>query len=241
MTYHPDGAPQYNSSNWFHRDVWLDFNGIETWKSIDEVYRTVLRDYQLQDPTKPTMLLEGAYEQGKYPSPGDRVSARKARQQFYHTIFAGGAGHTYGGFPVWDFTRDGKNDSYGHTWRDAVEQFPGAAQVATVGRQLLAGSEWWSMSPCPELIQGDAGSGAEQVVALRADSGQRILVYLSGHRSVQVKLDVAGATPVPVHWFDPRTGHRTAAGQHEPGHTVSFTPPANFEDALLVVGVLRVP
>jgi hypothetical protein len=92
------------------------------------------------------MLLEGAYEQGKYPSPSDRISAHTARQQAYHTFFAGGAGHTYGGFPVWDFTRDPKNDSYQHTWNDAMK-FPGAPQVATVLRRLLEENDWWSLSP----------------------------------------------------------------------------------------------
>lgn len=233
MTYHPDGAPEYNSSNWFHGDAWLDFNGIETWKSIDKVYATVARDYALKDPTKPTMLLEGAYEQGKYPSPGDQISAHKVRQQAYHTFFAGGAGHTYGGFPVWDFTRDPKNDSYQHTWRDAM-QFPGAVQVATVLRRFLEENQWWTMAPQPALIPVDPGKGRSPVAALRSADRKRILVYLPVGRTVPVQLDMAGPKAT-ARWFDPRDGEEISAGEHDCGATVDFAPPADWEDAVLIV------
>ena len=234
MTYHPDGAPAYNSSNWFHGDAWLDFNGIETWKAIDKVYETVARDYALVKPSKPTMLLEGAYEQGKYPSPSDRVSAQKARQQAFHTFFAGGAGYTYGGFPVWDFTREPQNDAYQHTWRNAMK-FPGAPQVATVMRQLLNENDWTSLSPHPELIAGDPGEGQSQVVAMRSANSDRILVYLPTGRPVKINLDLARSTQAIAHWFDPRDGHAEEAGQHAGGSTVTFQPPEGWEDALLVV------
>lgn len=234
LTYHPDGAPAYNSSTWFHRDAWLDFNGIETWKSIDQVYETVRRDYARRDPIKPTMLLEGAYEQGQYPAPGERISAQKARQQAYHTFFAGGAGHTYGGFPVWDFTRDPKHDSYQHTWRDALK-FPGASQVATVLRGLLDENQWWSLAPYSAAIEGDPGEGASQIVAMRSAAGDRILVYLPTHRPAKLKLDLTGSTKAIARWFDPRDGREAEAGEHVCGSTVDFQPPPDWEDAVLVV------
>lgn len=234
MTYHPDGAPQFNSSNWFHSDAWLDVNGIETWKSIDQVYETVARDYALRDPTKPTMLLEGAYEQGKYPSPGERISAHKARQQAYHTFFAGGAGHTYGGFPVWDFTRDPKSDTYQHTWRDALK-FPGAPQVATVLRRLLDENQWWNLTPQPALIAGDPGHGSSRNVAMRSAEGERILAYLPMNSPAKIKLDLAGMSKATARWFDPRDGRETQAGEHACGSTVEFKPPADWEDAVLIV------
>ena len=234
MTYHPDGAPAYNSSNWFHQDQWLDVNGIETWKSIDKVYETVARDFALNNPVKPTMLLEGAYEQGKYPAPGERVSAQKARQQAYHTFFAGGAGHTYGGFPVWDFTHNPRHDSYGHTWRDAM-QFPAAPQIATIMRRLLEENRWSTLSPCSKLIAGDPGQGAAQVVGMRANDGRRLLVYFPQRSKAKIHLDLTGRLPAAASWFDPRNGDQVEAGSHEVGATVSFNPPPDWEDAVLIV------
>jgi hypothetical protein len=234
MTYHPDGAPAYNSSNWFHGDAWLDFNGIETWKSIDQVYETVARDHARSEPVKPTMLLEGAYEQGKYPSPGNRISAQKARGQAYHTFFAGGAGHTYGGFPVWDFTRDPQNDAYKHTWRDALK-FPGARQIATVLRRLLDENQWCDLSPHARLVQGDAGEGDAQIAAVRSRRGERMLVYFPSNRPAKIKLDLAGSSKATARWFDPRDGRETNAGEHARGATVEFKPPADWEDAVLRV------
>ncbi len=44
MTYHPDGKPLINSSEWFHHDPWLDFNMIETFQHRDLVYKAVQQD-----------------------------------------------------------------------------------------------------------------------------------------------------------------------------------------------------
>lgn len=234
MTYHPDGAPAYNSSNWFHHDAWLDFNGIETWKSIDKVYDSVARDYQLDDPVKPTMLLEGAYEQGKYPQPGARITAAKARQQAYHTFFAGGAGHTYGGYPIWDFTRDPSNDAYSNTWRQAL-RFPGAPQIGGVLRQLMEEIEWWRLSPYPAAIISNAGSGRGRIVALRSNDQKRLVVYFPEARPAEIEMGRQNDVVATATWFDPRDGKRVDAGTTASKSKVEFRPPETWEDAVLVI------
>ena len=62
LTYHPNGDYLYGSSQWFHNDEWLDANGVEVWKEVDDVYRAMLDDYQLDNPAKPHLFLEGSYE-----------------------------------------------------------------------------------------------------------------------------------------------------------------------------------
>lgn len=53
---------------------WLDFHGFQTWKSIDKVESAIRHNDSLSDPVKPTIFLEGAYEGGRYPEPGGRIT-----------------------------------------------------------------------------------------------------------------------------------------------------------------------
>jgi len=89
-----------NSSQWFHNDVWLDFNMIETHVSRDNVVASIQQDLE-KTPLKPTVLGEGHYE--SYSNNGDSVEAIHIRRQAWQSFFAGAAGHTYGGY----FGKDG--------------------------------------------------------------------------------------------------------------------------------------
>jgi len=117
FTYHPDGDASRNSSNWFHKDVWLDANGVEVWKEMSKVYPVMLNDYQLTDPVKPSLFLEGSYEYGTYRHECGWVTPVKVHRQFYHTFFAGGAGHTYGAGPIWAMRGNGGDYNCGYTWQ----------------------------------------------------------------------------------------------------------------------------
>jgi hypothetical protein len=232
MTYHPDGDPQRNSSTWFHSDPWLDVNGIETWKSVDQVYAAVTRDRGLTDPVKPTLLLEGAYEEGQYPPPGERITALKARRQAYHAFLAGAAGFTHGAFPMWDFTRNPKNDTYRHTWKEALE-FPGAHQVGSVLRAILTEQDWTSLVPDSALIIEGAGQGATRKVAARSADGSRFLVYFPDNSPVTLNREAStGDGGVQATWISPLDGARRTQSVAD---DLRLTPPDGWEDALLVL------
>jgi len=96
MTYHPDGTPLLNSSEWFHNDPWLDFNMIETFQFRNLVYKAVQKDYTLDSPVKPTVMGEPAYEGERKPV--GFSSGVQMRRQAYHSFFGGAAGFTYGAF-----------------------------------------------------------------------------------------------------------------------------------------------
>lgn len=236
MTYHPDGDPRFNSSSWFHADAWLDAHGIETWKSIDQVYSAVARDAARDDPVRPTLLLEGAYEGGTYPGPGGRITALKARQQAYHTFLAGGAGHTYGAFPMWDFTRDPAHDTERHTWEQALA-FPAGPQIAQTLRRLLDTLEWWTLAPDPSLVVDGRGQGVTFKAAARARNGNRIVVYYPEATPALIRLHALQNTAASVvaTWHDPRTGGTKPAGVHPSAAITVFEPPRGWEDALLVI------
>src|SRR4029453_3859068 len=61
ISFEPDPSPY--SSSFIHDERWLDFNSVQTWKSVDLIYPFVTKDYNLK-PVKPVLMAEGAYEEG---------------------------------------------------------------------------------------------------------------------------------------------------------------------------------
>ncbi len=56
ITFKPDPAPY--SSSFIHQESWLDFDSMQTWKSVELIYPMVTKDYQ-QKPVKPVLMAEG--------------------------------------------------------------------------------------------------------------------------------------------------------------------------------------
>jgi len=95
VTFKPDPAPY--SSSFIHQEEWLDFNSMQTWKSVELIYPMVTNDYNLR-PVKPVLMAEGAYEQGS--EYGFDVTPLWIRRQAYYSYLAG-AHHTYGHNDSW--------------------------------------------------------------------------------------------------------------------------------------------
>ena len=232
MTFHPDGDALDNSSNWFHQDAWLDANGVEVWREVDQVYPTMLRDYQLDDPVKPSLFLEGSYEFGSYRHECGWVTPLKVRRQVYHTFFAGGAGHTYGAGPIWPMRGNTGDYSCGYTWQQALE-FPGTPQFTVVARAFLQQYRWFEWTPDGRVINSQAGEGESFKAAVTAESGNLALVYFSDNSAARI-VNTLG-TAAEARWFDPRNGQQEPAGRFEQDEIRSVMPPDRWEDAILVL------
>lgn len=232
FTYHPDGDVLDNSSKWFHRDAWLTANGVEVWKEVDEVYKTMLADYRLNRPTKPSLFLEGSYEFGSYKHECGWVTPLKTRRQAYQTFFAGGAGHTYGAGSIWAMRGNGGDYNCGYTWKEAL-QFPGGAQFAGLIKTFLQMYQWDQWRPESSIVQDGRGKGESLKVAAVHGSGQMFLVYFSNNSAASIKntLGKAGL----AHWFDPRNGRLKPAGTFETKQARHVTPPEGWEDAILIL------
>ena len=83
ITFKPDPAPY--SSSFIHDEKWLDFDCMQTWKSVELIYPMVTRDYNLT-PVKPVLMAEGAYEQGS--EYGFDVTPLWIRRQAYYSYLA---------------------------------------------------------------------------------------------------------------------------------------------------------
>lgn len=225
MTYH---TPE-SSSAWFHKAPWLDFNMVEVWGKEHDIYRTLGQDYRLT-PVKPTGLGEGSYENGpQYPT--RPIDALKVRKQAYWSYFAGGY-HTYGNTDTWNFSsykREATQD-----WKTALES-PGAASLSVLAK-LFISLEWWKLVPDPSVFESGAGSGQALNVALRSTARDCLLVYLAGPATVALRLDrMAAGKTARATWIDPRSGARTVIGEVPTSQTRSFSPPKDWNDAILLL------
>ncbi|EPR71813.1 apiosidase-like domain-containing protein [Cyclobacterium qasimii] len=232
ITYHPDGDADKNSSNWFHEDKWLTANGVEVWKEVEEVYPSMLREYNLDHPKKPSLFLEGSYEFSAYGHDCGWVSPVRIRRQVYHTFFAGGAGHTYGAGPIWPMRGNKGNYSCGYTWQQALD-FPGAFQFAQLAKNFLVSHQWAEWVPDQSILQGTASEGESLRAAVKLGNSEMLLVYFSNNSNGTVKNTLT--KPAEAKWFDPSEGRETKADAFEPDEQREIKPPSGWEDAILVL------
>lgn len=236
ISYHPDGDPLYNSSSWFHEDAWLSANGVEVWKEVDLVYQTMMGDYQLSDPIKPSLFLEGSYEYGSYGHECGYITPLRVRRQIYQTFFAGGAGHTYGAGPIWAMRGKGGAYSCGYTWKQALE-FPGAANFAGVCKTFLEDHHWSEWIPGNDIVGRGGGEGESLKVAVNHSSGKMILVYYSNNSHAKIQNTMK--ENALAHWFDPRNGEVVETAGFEANESRDMIPPGAWEDAILVIKVRK--
>jgi hypothetical protein len=210
MTYHCSGSGPRSSSAWFHTDVWLDFNAIQSWSDL---WGYVAGDYGRM-PAKPTTVIEPAYEQGD-PSASWR--------QALNSIFSGAAGYAYGVANHWtsgfDFNR---------------LNAPGAQGVSQVYRFVMS-RRWWRWAPDNAMIMSGVGSGETAKRALKSLDGKAAYVYFGSASAANIALNRISAGPITAQWLSPATGVIVNAGTHQPSASPSFTPPNGWQDAILIL------
>ncbi|HKI19293.1 MAG TPA: DUF4038 domain-containing protein [Isosphaeraceae bacterium] len=221
ITFKPDPAPF--SSSFIHGEKWLDFDSMQTWKSVELIYPMVTKDYNLK-PTKPVLMAEGAYEHGS--EYGFDVTPLWVRRQAYYSYLAG-AHHTYG-----------HNDSWRvlPTWKQALDA-PGATQLGILKKIFLDRKEWWRLVP-DQTVLAAGGNTAGKVLnlAARHEDGQWLMVYLGGKASFSVNMNkIANGNAVKALWIDPKSGDRTLIGTFPNTGQQPFSTPAGWEDALLIL------
>ncbi len=220
ITVEPDPSPY--SSSFIHDEKWLDFNSLQTWKSVELIYPMVTHDYNLK-PVKPVLMAEGAYEQGS--EYGFEVSPLWIRRQAYYSYLAGGH-HAYGHNDSWRILP---------TWKQALDA-PGAVQLGILKKVFLARNEWWYLVPDPSIFAtGGRTEGQILNLAARHKDGKWALVYLGGKASFSIHMDKLVGAKVDALWIDPKTGNSTAVGSLSNTGTESFSTPEGWEDALLIL------
>jgi len=220
VTFKPDPAPY--SSSFIHAEPWLDFDSMQTWNGVRLIYPMVTKDYNLK-PIKPVLMAEGAYEAGS--EYGFEVTPLRIRRQAYYSYLAGGH-HTYG-----------HNDSWRvlPTWREALDA-PGAVEMGILKKILTARKEWWLLVPDQSVFaSGGRIEGDVLHLAARHQDGKWAVLYLADKASFSVNMSKLAAAKVSMAWVNPKSGDTVALGSAANSGVRTFSTPAGWEDALLVL------
>lgn len=226
MTYHSFPS----SSNFFHKDPWIDFH---MWGSYHgeydntRAYKAVAVDWELPDH-KPTINGEPAYED--HPVNYNQEAAlgyfdeKDVRQAAYWSVFAGACGHTYGAHPIWQFYKESVGKKYTYTrhyWYEVVD-LPGAFQMTHL-RNLMESRPMLSRVPDQSLLAQEADTGMHHQQATRGEG--YAFVYLPTGKPVQVQLNKLPGANLQAWWFNPRNGEAKQVGKFKNQGTREFDPP----------------
>jgi hypothetical protein len=229
MTFHPqpNSLEDGGSSKWFHHDEWLDFNMFQTGHCRENnVWDRVQHVYNLK-PTKPVLDGEPLYEDHPVCFNAKDLgtsSAYDVRKLAWLNVFAGAFGHTYGCHDIWQMYaphREGVNGPH-FPWYVAID-LPGAGQMKYV-RQLIEARPMFDRIPDQSLID-DARNANDRIQATRGKD--YILVYSAQGKKFTVNTSKISGRELVAHWYDPRNGESTEAGNFTKKGPQEFTPPNN--------------
>ncbi|MBD3243346.1 MAG: DUF4038 domain-containing protein [Chitinivibrionales bacterium] len=212
FTWHPCGS--HSSSEWWHTSEWIDFNMIQSGhgRKYLENYRFIEKDRALE-PTRPTLDGEPCYEDipvGFSPANG-RFTDHDVRCAAYWSVFAGGAGITYGCHNIWqmyDKGRDGYIEPL-RTWKESLN-LPGSYHMAHLKR-LIESRPMANRIPDQSLLVGpETGSSDHMQVTRDGAAGKSdatcILVYTATSESPKIDTSVIQGKQLISWWYDPRNG-----------------------------------
>jgi hypothetical protein len=227
MTYHASTA----SSQWFQNDDWLDFNMVQTWRYVHHVVDAIAHDYGLR-PVKPTLLAEGAYEDGDYGNGGHWVTPRLERIQAYLSVFAGGFGYTYGANGLWSFYETGQKPMErwpSQPWRAALS-FEAGGQMRHL-RTLMESRPMLLRIPDPSLVAADGNRhNAFPAQATRGEDGSYAFVYLPSSRPVTIRVGRLSGKTLRAYWFNPRDGKSQFIGAFPKSDRREYAPTSGRAD-----------
>jgi len=254
MTYHCNGWQDnpHSSGYFLHDKSWLDFNGAQSGHFRDGVqgayfnppYQTMADDYGRR-PIKPSVNLEATYEgvYDNFRTSNPRLNAHDVRKTAYWTMFAGGAGYTYGNNNVWQFYGSRYQPRY-HAdtpWEQAINT--ASAHQMTHLRRLILSRPFLQRVPDQSMITAGLGARGDHQTAIRARDYSFAMVYAPTRRTFTIDMTrISGA--VNAWWYNPKDGEcydQNARAATQPfGRYVDkgprpFTPPTNNPDWVLVL------
>ncbi len=230
ISFHPQPPNLGSSSQWFHREDWLDFNMFQTGHCRDvTVWDKISQDYHLI-PTKPTMDGEPIYEDHPVCFNAKELgysTAHDVRKSAYLNLFAGAHGHTYGCHSIWQMytpARQGVNGPL-KPWNESLD-LPGAANMQYV-RQLIESRPMLVRVPDQSML-ADAKSGGDRIQATRGED--YLFVYSASGQPFTLTLGKISGSKLKGYWYNPREGTATDIGEFNNSGTSTFQPPSSGID-----------
>jgi hypothetical protein len=225
ITYHPRG--QRSSSQFFQPDTLVDFNMVQSGHNLRDTptWELVGGGYLLK-PIKPILDVEFNYEGGAVARNRDNgfFDDYDVRKQAYRSVFAGGAGITYGHQSIWQFY--------------APLNAAGATQMQHLAKLMLA-RPYFDRIPDQKLLltiqNAETAGNAAHPVATRAADGSYAFVYVPTNQPVEIDFSLLSGTMIRAWWFDPRTGESVEVGTFSKTEPRKLLPPVSYQDWVLVL------
>ncbi len=239
MTFHPQG--ECSSSQWFHNNLWLDFNMAQTGhcqRDYEIFERLIVKDFN-RIPVKPCIDGEPRYENHpvcwKPDSMGwfDDVDVRQA---MYWSLFSGAFGHTYGCHEIWQMktpAREAVGMARGD-WQSSLD-LPGAFDLIHA-RRLMERFNWENRIPANGIVISENNSYKSKVTALRG-KGFALVYFPNGEKATLDLTEISRKNELSLEWMNPRTGELTKAGNVSRNQSNAVTPPSSGRgnDWILIV------
>jgi hypothetical protein len=242
LTFHPRG--RYSSTEWFHNEPWLDFNMIQSGHKDyaqdtsskekhhygEDNWKFINVDYAMK-PVKPTLDGEPSYENiphGLHDSLEKRWTAADVRRYAYWSVFAGGAGFTYGENAIMQFHTIGDSGgSFGvnQDWKETINA-TGANQMQYL-KKLMLSKSYFDRVPAPELIV-DNGDSYDKIIATKGKN--YVMFYVYNSRNFKVAINKLGFIPKRGIWYKPSDGKIINITEYRNTTTATFDPPGEKKD-----------
>ena len=97
--------------------------------------------------------------------------------------------------------------------------------------------EWWTLVPDQSVFtSGGNMQGDVLNLGARSTAGKWIIAYVAGPANITVNMaKITAADSATAEWIDPVTGKPQSIGRFPTRGSESFTRPADWQDAVLVV------
>jgi hypothetical protein len=186
-------------------------------------YKFIKTDFNLK-PTKPTLDGEPSYEgipQGLHDTLQPLWNDNDVRRYAYWSVFAGGAGFTYGHNAVMQMFSPGDNPAYGNKkpWVEAIND-PGAKQMQYV-KDLILKFDYFNRIPDESLV---ANQGEKYDYQAATRGNDYALIYTYNGRTISVNMGKIKGKDVEAAWYNPRNGKTTKIGTFKNEGIQDFKP-----------------
>ena len=233
MTAHPWCRSRDSKQSW--DQPWQDFimlqaghRRFESAKAYQEIWQR----------TPPRAFLEAEANYEGFASADFEVNAAAIRRSAYTAVQSGSFGFTYGAQGLYagilDRTRPGPTARWGPvlTGEEALS-LAGGLQLRHL-RACYESVPWWKLSPLPDAVEPAATS-----VIVKGEPPSLFLIYYIPTKGPLKELCLTQASKTgryEAHWFDPRTGNQSSAGDLRPADKGFRLPsPPDNQDWMLIL------
>ncbi len=230
ITYHPQGSRSSYFSFPPPTSV-IDFDMLQSGHTRDsDNYDMIASGYNAA--AKPVLDGEANYENiaNDFGNQPGIINDYDVRKKSYWSVFAGGAGITYGDNNVYSFGVYSSVD-----WHQGINDV-GATEMQYL-KKLMLSRPYFGRIPDQSLVTSGTLSGSDHIQATRDSSGSYAFVYSGSGKSFSVDLNKISGSNTAAWWYNPRNGQTILIGNYRTKGTQLFTPPSsgNENDWVLIL------